>query len=45
MIFVYTNYVVDVQGMQISIRPAKIDLKGSMAFFVIKVFPALMSPV
>ena len=24
MIFVYTNYVVDVQGMQISICPAKI---------------------
>ena len=30
MIIVYTNYVpvVDIQGMQINIRPAKIDLKG-----------------
>ena len=45
MIFVYTNYVVDVQGMQIKIRPAKIDLKGPMSFFVTKIFPELMRPV
>jgi len=45
MIFVYTNYIFDVQGMQIGICPAKIDLKGHMSCFVIKAFPALMSTV